>query len=249
MFYLHVFYALNKSEMTSIKNYIDILINTHYSWNTKTPNVFLNKLQEGVFGICEPFFSASVMLNVKIVPALHFSFFFSMNTQLALSSWLIISQKLPGRRIGHSWHFMNYTDVFDVLYVIVILSVLVVSGATYTRIRQDGFTGAGKLDCLNGPFTRYVKLRIVHAPGMPGTSPPPRRRFQTKPLASDSGIFDQYEKLLRKKNTSMESTISGYAYVTLGYVIIMALRDCYIGNVLDRTSSQCLPCHAKVYEK
>ena len=28
---------------------------------------------------------------------------------------------------------------------------------------------------INGPLTRYVKLRAVHAPGMPGTfSPPPR---------------------------------------------------------------------------
>ena len=28
---------------------------------------------------------------------------------------------------------------------------------------------------LNGPLTRYVKLRVAHAPGMPGTfSPPPR---------------------------------------------------------------------------
>ena len=27
---------------------------------------------------------------------------------------------------------------------------------------------------INGPLTRYVKLRVVHAPGMPGTfSPPP----------------------------------------------------------------------------
>ena len=26
---------------------------------------------------------------------------------------------------------------------------------------------------LYGPLTRYVKLRVVHAPGMPGTFPPP----------------------------------------------------------------------------
>ena len=34
-----------------------------------------------------------------------------------------------------------------------------------------------------GPLTRYVKLRIAHAPGMPGTFPP-----QPKPLVSDPGI-------------------------------------------------------------
>ena len=29
--------------------------------------------------------------------------------------------------------------------------------------------------CVNGPLSRYVKLRVVHAPGMPGKfSPPPR---------------------------------------------------------------------------
>ena len=29
--------------------------------------------------------------------------------------------------------------------------------------------------CLNGPLARYVKLRVAHAPGIPGTfSPPPR---------------------------------------------------------------------------
>ena len=30
---------------------------------------------------------------------------------------------------------------------------------------------------FHGPLTRYVKLRVAHAPGMPGTfSPPPRVR-------------------------------------------------------------------------
>ena len=35
----------------------------------------------------------------------------------------------------------------------------------------------------NGPLTRYVKLRVAHAPGMPGTFP--RERLQRKPLVSD----------------------------------------------------------------
>ena len=37
-----------------------------------------------------------------------------------------------------------------------------------------------------GPLTRYVKLRVVHAPGMPGTFS--RHRFQRKPLVSDPGM-------------------------------------------------------------
>ena len=37
----------------------------------------------------------------------------------------------------------------------------------------------------NGPLTRYVKLRVVHASGMPGIFP--RHRLQRKPLVSDPG--------------------------------------------------------------
>ena len=36
------------------------------------------------------------------------------------------------------------------------------------------------------PLTRYVKLRIAHAPGMPGTFP--RHRLQKKALVSDLGM-------------------------------------------------------------
>ena len=35
-------------------------------------------------------------------------------------------------------------------------------------------------DILHGPLTRYVKLRVAHAPGMPGTfSPPPTSKEST----------------------------------------------------------------------
>ena len=35
--------------------------------------------------------------------------------------------------------------------------------------------GMGMCDTYNGPLTKYVKLRVAHAPGMPGTfSPPPQ---------------------------------------------------------------------------
>ena len=38
----------------------------------------------------------------------------------------------------------------------------------------------------HGPLTRYTKLRVVHAPGMPGTFP--RHRLQRKPLVRDAGM-------------------------------------------------------------
>ena len=38
----------------------------------------------------------------------------------------------------------------------------------------------------HGPLTRYVTLRVAHAPGMPGTFP--RHRLQMKPLISDPGM-------------------------------------------------------------
>ena len=37
-----------------------------------------------------------------------------------------------------------------------------------------------------GPLTRYVKLWVAHAPGMPGTFP--RHRLQKKPLVRDPGM-------------------------------------------------------------
>ena len=39
----------------------------------------------------------------------------------------------------------------------------------------------------NGPFARYVKLRVAHAPGMPWTFSPVAD-FKTKPLVSDPGM-------------------------------------------------------------
>ena len=39
---------------------------------------------------------------------------------------------------------------------------------------------------LHGPLSRYVKLQVAHAPGMPGTFFPPPI-FQGEPLVSDPG--------------------------------------------------------------
>ena len=43
-----------------------------------------------------------------------------------------------------------------------------------------------QLKPLHGPLTRYVKLRVAHAPGMPGTFS--RHRLQRKRLVSDPGM-------------------------------------------------------------
>ena len=40
---------------------------------------------------------------------------------------------------------------------------------------------------MDGPLTRYVKLRVAHAPGMPGKVFP-SRRLQSKLLVSDPGL-------------------------------------------------------------
>ena len=40
--------------------------------------------------------------------------------------------------------------------------------------------------CAYGPLTRYVKLRVAHAPGIPGTFS--RHRLQRKPLVSHPGM-------------------------------------------------------------
>ena len=48
-------------------------------------------------------------------------------------------------------------------------SLLVVSSERSYCLSQSWFTD----HWTHGPFTRYVKLRITHAPGMPGTFSPP----------------------------------------------------------------------------
>ena len=42
----------------------------------------------------------------------------------------------------------------------------------FAHVRRGCFTG-------NGPLTRYVKLRVAHAPGMPGTFFPPPTSKET----------------------------------------------------------------------
>ena len=44
-------------------------------------------------------------------------------------------------------------------------------------------------DPPHGPLIRYVKLLVVHAPGMPGTFP--RHRLQRKQLVSDPGMHHE----------------------------------------------------------
>ena len=52
-----------------------------------------------------------------------------------------------------------------------------IKGYFSTKIDRDDFwmKSAELIKALHGPLARYVKLRVVHAPGRPGTfSPPPR---------------------------------------------------------------------------
>ena len=41
---------------------------------------------------------------------------------------------------------------------------------------------------VHGPLTRYVKLCVAHAPGMPGTFSPPPTSKEGEPLVSDPGV-------------------------------------------------------------
>ena len=67
--------------------------------------------------------------------------------------------------------------VVHLFYWNLILSYLWIDDP-YTCIHQDCSNGIWAIVILqqcNGPLTRYAKLRVAHAPGMPGTfSPPPR---------------------------------------------------------------------------
>ena len=50
----------------------------------------------------------------------------------------------------------------------------------------EKLTSAISHQCLHGPLTRYVKLRIAHAPGMSGTFSPPPTSKET--ASCDSGM-------------------------------------------------------------
>ena len=74
------------------------------------------------------------------------------------------------RRQGN-WYFLFafYTLFFGMLYMLMILF-------GNSRFRLHDF---------HVPLTRYVKLRVAHAPGMPATFS--RHRLQRQPLVSDPG--------------------------------------------------------------
>ena len=60
------------------------------------------------------------------------------------------------------------------------------SGKQIDRIQCLPSNLGCRVDCSNGPLTRYGKLRVAHAAGMPGTFP--RHRLQRKPLVSYPGM-------------------------------------------------------------
>ena len=48
-----------------------------------------------------------------------------------------------------------------------------------TRYHMNIYVERDRMRSLHGPLTRYVKLRVVHAPGMPGTFSPPTTSTET----------------------------------------------------------------------
>ena len=69
--------------------------------------------------------------------------------------------------------------------------------------------------CVHGLLTRYVKLRVAHAPWMPGTFFP-RGPLQRKPLVSDPGMHvpwcmsgSQWRVKCSRHSRSMRTGISG----------------------------------------
>ena len=56
---------------------------------------------------------------------------------------------------------------------------------TYIHMVQPSTTASAGFVSHHGPLTRYAKLRVVHAPGMPGTF---SRYLQRKPLVSHPGV-------------------------------------------------------------
>ena len=113
-------------------------------------------------------------------------------------------------RLKLNWWIVNYTHVIDViislgcLFIInsrklfpkmIILYGLIFNLRTPNGIIEMNIERAcdhsleerKREQTRHGPLTRYVKLRVAHAPGMPRKFPP-RRRIQRKPLVNDPGM-------------------------------------------------------------
>ena len=71
-----------------------------------------------------------------------------------------------------SWHAMKHTIQFiDKKYIIMVVTKQFVTHFTYRKWMLHIFITV----VSHGPLVRYVKLRVAHALGMPGTlTPPPR---------------------------------------------------------------------------
>ena len=65
-------------------------------------------------------------------------------------------------------------------------TVLHVDPCRHSTVVAMGTNHSNSHPWNNGPLNGYVKLRLVHAPGIPGTIS--RHRLQMKPLVSDPGM-------------------------------------------------------------
>ena len=82
------------------------------------------------------------------------------------------------RPVQNGWHFAN--NVFKSIFVNGNYFILI---HIWLKFVPEGLMHWA-ITCTNGPLTRYIKLRVAHAPGMPGKLFT-RHRFQREPLVSD----------------------------------------------------------------
>ena len=67
------------------------------------------------------------------------------------------------------------------LFIQIIYSLVDCTECTHYFVLLCFVVATSFMVSANGPLARYVKLRVAHAPGMPGTFPPP-------PRATDPGM-------------------------------------------------------------
>ena len=108
------------------------------------------------FSFREPFFFISE----------YFAFLYSINVVLTPSNMLY--------RLFRIDSVVMYTRMCDNLHTLVCIHTHIYIYIVHIH-KYTAELWATKISALYGPIARYVKFRVAHSPGMPGTfSPPPR---------------------------------------------------------------------------